>query len=57
MIGVRALFARHIEITGSANWDGIPHPSKRRIMPRRKGGTPANGPAHIAIEIHEWRLG
>ncbi len=37
-------------------WNGIPFPSKRRITPRRKDGTPARRPVLIAIDIHDWKL-
>jgi hypothetical protein len=37
-------------------WNGIPYPSKRRITPRWKDGTPARRPVLIAIDIHDWRL-
>ena len=47
--------AAHV-ILEHESWEGIPFPSRRRVLPRRPDGRPRSGPVLIWIDVHEWRL-
>jgi hypothetical protein len=37
-------------------WNGLPYPSRRRVTPRKKDGSPAGGPVLIDLIIHDWKV-
>jgi hypothetical protein len=37
-------------------WNGIPYPSRRRVTPRKKDGSPSGGPVLIDLIIHDWKV-
>jgi hypothetical protein len=51
----RNAFAAH-RVLEHADNVGTPYPSRRRVTPRSRDGTPRRGPTLVAIEVHDWRL-
>jgi len=37
-------------------WEGIPYPSRRKVTPRKRDGTPRPFPLLVGIEVRDWRL-
>jgi len=37
-------------------WEGIPYPSRRKVTPRKKDGTPRPFPLLVGITIEDWQL-
>jgi len=39
-----------------ASSDGLVYPSRRKVTPRRRSGTPASAPLLIDIRVHDYRM-
>jgi hypothetical protein len=48
--------AANIVLEHATNAAGITYPSKRRVTPARKDGTPKDGPVLVAIDVHEYEV-
>ena len=47
--------AAHL-VTEHGERDGVPFPSRRRVVPRRSDGGARSRPLLIGLDVHEWRL-
>jgi hypothetical protein len=47
--------AAHV-VLEHATSDGLTYPSRRRVTPRARDGSPRRGPVLVWIEVHDWRL-